>query len=40
MKVLKAIGKIFIGILFLATIVLANNPTIQLHITNLIDKLI
>ena len=40
MKVLKSIGKFFVGILFLGTIILANNPTIQLHITNLIDKLI
>lgn len=40
MKVLKVLGKIIVGIIFIAAIFLANNPTIQSHITNLINKII
>ena len=40
MKVLKAIGKIFVGILLIGAIFLANNPAIQLYITDLINKVI
>lgn len=40
MKVLKVIGKFFAGIIFIGAIFLANNPTIQTHITNLINKII
>ena len=40
MKLLKTIGKVLIGIFIIAILALANNPMVQTHITNLIDKLI
>mgnify|MGYP000946543287 CR=1 FL=1 len=40
MKVLKVIGKFIAGIILIGAIFLANNPTIQSHITNLINKII
>jgi hypothetical protein len=40
MKLLKVLGKIIAGIIFIGAIFLANNPIIQTYITNLIDKII